>query len=283
MINKSKKEDNMIREKLKSGDASSEIFKEAYEKLGLTKEYNKVKKIKQQIKIAKETLKYAACIILISIISFSTYSLIKNQNCTAEGEKPVEIKESADLPVATMLIDELGDSEKNSFFMSPVGKKELVESADYIAIVKLKKIKKYFNYISKLNVYSNVPLTLSEYEIVNNLKGDLNGDVDIITFGGVISLLDYEKACPISMDKKLGLEYMSEEEKAKTYVKVSNDKTKTIPELEKDKHYLVYFRYNEGMGAYKMIESTFYEYNMENSTILNTDTLEWEKFEFIDN
>ncbi len=283
MISKDRKTDKIIRRSLKNIEVPKEIFEEAYEKLGLKEEYQKVQKNKQQIKFAKQVLEYAACIVLIVIVSFSTFVLVRRQNCTAKNNNYIDkpILEAGELPVATVVINELEDSEKKNFFVSPIGKKDLVEESDYIAIVKLKKIKKYFNYSKEANRYYDTPLTLAEYEVVENYKGILSGIVDIVTYGGVITLSEYEKACPTSIAKKLRLDKISNEEKRKTFVEVYNNNTKYIPKLEKDKYYLIYFKYNNEIEEYKIVDSAVYEYNIEDSTILNTETYQWDSFEFI--
>ena len=51
-------------------------------------------------------------------------------------------------------------------------------------------------------------------------------------------------------------------------------------EPEVGKYYLVFMNYNNDLECYQVLDDLIYEYDITNNTTKNTDTNEWEYYEF---
>ena len=117
-------------------------------------------------------------------------------------------------------------------------------------------------------------------KVVEVFKGNLSGELEIMSYGGVISVNDYirSKLPGESIDAKYI--NLTEEEKEKTFVKIINSFTMSTIEPEVGKYYLVFMNYNNDLECYQVLDDLIYEYDITNNTTKNTDTNEWEYYEF---
>ncbi|MDO4283652.1 MAG: hypothetical protein Q4D02_08470 [Clostridia bacterium] len=232
--------------------------------------------------------KYAAVFVLIIGITITLIIILnkqnKNENIQTPNvavEKPIQNEEKK-LPVASSIINLIGDEyvQNRNLFISPVGLNLVEEETQNIVVVKLEKILYYTNYIEKRNVYTITPFTASKVSVVKSYKGNLTGELEIMSYGGVITLSDYEKACEPEQIKKQGLDKKTQEEKDTTYIEVLNSLTAPLPKLVEGKYYLVFMNYNDNFEKYQVLDTLLYEYDIETDKIRNTDTNEWEDYTF---
>ena len=163
---------------------------------------------------------------------------------------------------------------------SPVGVNLIEEESQFVGVVKIEKINGYTNYIKKTNSYFPAPFIISEVTVEKVFKGNLSGELEIMSYGGVISVNDYirSKLPGESIDAKYI--NLTEEEKEKTFVKIINSFTMSTIEPEVGKYYLVFMNYNNDLECYQVLDDLIYEYDITNNTTKNTDTNEWEYYEF---
>ena len=236
-------------------------------------------------------LKFAACISILIILAiikiiFST-DLLKNKNQFENKENSNEIqmrqneyKSNVELPVASYTLNLSNISDISSKFISPTDLDILKEDSDCIAVVKLNKILYYTNYCKKLDFYTTIALTVSDIQVEKIFKGTLNNETEIMSIGGIISLSDFEKGCQPEQILKHGLDKLSQEEKDNTYIKVQDSISYKMPDLENEKYYLVYLKYNNKFEKYQVLDQFMYEYDIDNDAIRNIDTGEWESFSY---
>lgn len=266
--------DEIIRNLLKTVNVPKKIFSEAYLKLKENKQSNGI-----------NVIKYVACFsiiccILIYIVIFinkNNNSLNNENNANNENETP-KYASQKELPIASYSINLNGTDNIAPRFMSPMGLDIIKEESDCIAVVKLNKVLYYTNYASKVNLYSQIALTVSNVSIVKNFKGNLSDNLEIMSVGGILSISNFEKACFPEQIQKHGFDKMSQEEKENTYIETINLTTISLPKLDEEKYYLVYLKYSDNFEKYQVLDQFLYEYDINNDTIKNIDTSEWIKF-----
>jgi len=163
---------------------------------------------------------------------------------------------------------------------SPIGMSLIEEDSQFVGVVKIKEIKGYTNYIKKTNSYFPAPFIISEVTIEKVFKGNLSGELEIMSYGGVITVSDYikSKLPGQSIDSKY--KNLTDEEKENTYIRVMNAFTLPTIEPEVGKYYLVFMNYNNDLECYQVLDDLIYEYDIENDKTKNTNTNEWEHYEF---
>lgn len=283
MENKFNNIDEFIKFNYKNVEVPNEIFNEAYSNLNAKKTYN-----------IPTYIKYIACISIIivtlitSIVFLMNPSNIKNKLANNENNKNNTTNElnqnnyasEVKLPVASYTLNLNGSDNISNKFISPMGLDIIHKDSDCIAVVKLNKILYYTNYSEKVNLYSTVPLTVSNVSVEKIFKGSLEANLEIMSVGGVLSISDYEKSCQAEQIKKHGFDKMTQEEKETTYIEIANLITIKMPKLEESKYYLVYLKYNNNFEKYQVLDHFIYEYNIIDDTIRNIDTGKFEAFSY---
>ena len=272
--------DNYIKHIYKNSDIPNNILDKAFDNLENSKKNNKTIYIKY----------IASFSIIIFILATGISIFIKTSNSTKQQDinqnddnNSIQIDHNNyatenEIPVASYTIDLDSSSGTSNKFISPMGLDLLKENSDCIAVIKLNKILYYTNYCQKLDFYSTTVLTVSNVHIHKLYKGSLNGELEIMSLGGIVSISDFEKGCQPEQVKKLGFDKMSSEEKENTYIKVKDTLSSKLPPLEEEKYYLVYLKYNERFDKYQVLDQFIYEYDITNDTIKNIDTNEWSSF-----
>lgn len=265
--------DKIIIQSYKDVEIPKDIFEEVYENL---------EEKRENITIIKYISGVAAIIvILLLLITISMFPKeSKNSNIPVIDSKNEDIQ--AELPVASGTINELGDSYQQMFnhLTSPIGMSLIEEESQFVGVVKIEEIKGYTNYIKKTNSYFPAPFVISKVTVKKVFKGNLSGDLEIMSYGGVISVSDYikSKLPGESIDSKY--QKLTEEERNNTFIRVMNAFTLPTIEPEIGKYYLVFMNYNNDLECYQVLDDLIYEYDIENNKTKNTDTNEWDKYEF---
>ena len=262
--------DKIIIQSYKDVEIPKDIFEEVYENL---------EEKRENITIIKYISGVAAIIvILLLLITISMFPKeSKNSNIPVIDSKNEDIQ--AELPVASGTINELGDSYQQMFnhLTSPIGMSLIEEESQFVGVVKIEEIKGYTNYIKKTNSYFPAPFVISKVTVKKVFKGNLSGDLEIMSYGGVISVSDYikSKLPGESIDSKY--QKLTEEERNNTFIRVMNAFTLPTIEPEIGKYYLVFMNYNNDLECYQVLDDLIYEYDIENNKTKNTDTNEWDK------
>lgn len=154
------------------------------------------------------------------------------------------------------------------------------EESQFVGVVKIQKILGYTNYIKKTDSYFPAPFIISKVTIEKVFKGDLKGELNIMSYGGVISVSDYLKSLIPGQSIDSKYQKLTEEERENTYIRVMN--AFTLPTIEPDvgKYYLVFMNYNNNLESYQVLDDLIYEYDIVKDKTRNTDTNEWDNYEF---
>lgn len=140
---------------------------------------------------------------------------------------------------------------------------------NYILAIRVNKILGYTNYIEKLNKYS-LPVTKFEAEVLKCFKGEIEGNIDVYTLGGIISLADWEKTLREEQKEKMGYKKMTQEYKENTYVEIVNSITMEMDKPKEGKVYLVCL--TEDSSAYDGLHTAgiygMKEYNINTNSIM---------------
>lgn len=252
------------------------IFEEAYSKLEDRKHNTFSVKI----------LPAVAAIISVIIIICITIIIQKPKENNATIDIPIvdgENKETeAELPIASEIINEVGDSYQQIYnhLTSPVGLSLVEEEAHFIGVVKVQKILGYTNYIKKTDSYFPAPFIISKAIVEKVYKGDLKGEIEMMSYGGIITVSDYIKSKLPGESIDARYKNMTEEEKENTFIKVMNSFTWSTIEPDVGKYYLVFMNYSENLESYQVLDDLIYEYDIKNDRTKNTETNEWEDYEF---
>lgn len=268
-----KKIDKIIKKSCEDVEVPKEIFQEVYENLEEKK--NSVPIIKYLSGVA------AIIIVILIVITINAFPKDKeNSNIPTIDSKNESIE--SELPVASSIINEIGDSYQQVFdhLTSPVGMNLIEEESQFVGVVKIEKIDGYTNYIKKTNSYFPAPFIISKVTVEKVFKGNLSGELEIMSYGGVISVNDYIKSKLPGQSIDAKYSNLTEEEKEKTFVKVINSFTMSTIEPEVGKYYLVFMNYNNDLESYQVLDDLIYEYDITNNATKNTDTNEWEHYEF---
>lgn len=277
MKNKFNNIDEFIKYAYQNTTIPNDIFNDIYSNLNIKSNYN-----------ISTYIKYVACFTIIigifigSIIfftnSFNTNNQLANNNSTQVKQN--NYASEPELPVASYTLNLSSSSNISNKFIHPMELDIIKKDSDCIAIVKLNKILYYTNYSKKVNLYSTTVLTVSDITVQKLLKGSLNTNSQIMSVGGIISISDFEKGCQPEQIKKHGFDKMSIEEKENTYIEIKDSISSKLPILQQGKYYLVYLKYNNKFEKYQVLDQFMYEYNINDSTIKNLDTNEWEYFNY---
>lgn len=285
MKNKFNNIDEFIKYSYKNTNIPNEIFNVAYSNLN-NKNSNKIYKY----------LKYVACFSLIIIILITSIIFlmkpsnidnqlannenIENNDNTTNNITNDNYASDINLPVASYTLNLNPTNNIGNKFISPMELEIIHQDSDCIAVVKLNKKLYYTNYSEKSNLYSTVPLTVSNISVEKLFKGSLADNSEIMSIGGVLTISDYEKSCQPEQIKKHGFDKMFQEEKDNTYIEIINTITLKMPKLEEGKYYLVYLKYNINFEKYQVLDQFIYEYNINTQKIKNLDTGNWEQFSY---
>lgn len=280
--------DAIIKNVINKEKIPNNIYQEAFNNL------DNINSKKSRYKHKRNIIKFVAVFSMIICISVLGVTLI------LKGNKPVvendianqnngdvenrqdstnSYTEEIKLPVASQsLYIDLSESEATRKFKSPIGMDMLVDYSQYIAVVSLDKILYYTNYQPATDTYIDSPFTVSKVTTKKQFKGNLPEQFEMISWGGVLPLSDYEKGAYKEQILKMGLNEMSEQYKKETYIDFISLMTIYMPKLEEGKDYLVYIRYNSAFEKNQVLDSFIYEYDIGNDKILNHETNEWIDF-----
>lgn len=266
--------DKIIKNSIQNIKVPKEIFSEAYESL---------EGKKNNTNLFRYFIGIAAVIIIIFLVvaNIPGTNTINNEFTVPEinGEnKEIE----SELPVASDIIDTLVDSYQPTLghITSPKGLSLIEEDSQFVGVVKVEKILGYTNYIKGQNLYSRTPFIISKVSIEKVYKGNLSGEIEIMSYGGVISVSDYEKALIEGQSLDARYKNLTSVEKENTYIRVLNSTTMKTIEPEVGKYYLVFMNYSENLESYQVLDDLIYEYNIIENKTKNTNTNEWENYEF---
>lgn len=275
MENKEIKIDNIIKNSYLETQVPKNIFEEAYNNLDENKNGRLVMKYATGIA--------AVIVIMFAILIFKVYKddRTKENEYTPIVEGKDEEIESK-LPVASDSINTLGDSYQSVFghLTSPKGASFIEEHSQFVVVVKVEKILGYTNYIKRIDQYNQTPFIISKVSVEKVFKGDLNGEIEIMSYGGVISVSDYQKSLLPGMTGNYLYSDLTDEEKENTYIRILNSLTFSTIEPDEGKYYLVFMNYSENLESYQVLDDLIYEYDIENDRTKNTDTNKWEDYEF---
>lgn len=271
-----KEVDKIIKESYEDIEVPIDIFNEAYENL----------EEKRDNTIIVKYLSGIAAIITVIFIIVTVSILPREKNNNDSNSIPIidgENKEvESNLPVASDIIYTMGETYQPmiNHLTSPMGMSLIEEESQFVGIVKIEKIIGYTNYIKKTDTYFSTPFIISKVKVEKVFKGDLNGETEIMSYGGVISVSDYIKSKQPGQSIDAKYQSLTEEEKENTFVKIQNAFTLATIEPEIDKYYLVFMNYNDDLECYQVLDDLIYEYDINNDKTKNTDTNEWEIYEF---
>ncbi len=253
------------------------------------------KKRKNKIKI----ISIAACLSILVIVLIPTVLDVapntkESQNVAdiksekAEKESLIEIEYEDD---GTML--KAGQIDYK-YFMN-----KSLASADSSVIVNIVIAKisnmEYYNYTDNLIKYGKnreiitysgycLPRTKVDLDVSKVILGDFKeGDkLKAYTNGGIVTYDEYIKCMednlPFDDSEKVNLEYNALKEEGKDNIYVSCFR-KGDTHLEKDKTYLMVIHKKIGEEYIESSNDLLREYNLENNTVLNYQTGEWEKIQ----
>ena len=266
--------DKVIRNSYKNVEIPSYIFEEAYEKI------RNEKKSRANYKFFFSFSAVFIIVIAIYLVGIINKSKIDNESAVPpmQGEKE-EIQ--SELPVASDKINTIGDLyQPIQNYISPNNLTLVEQTAEFVGVVKVNKIIEYTNYIKRLDKYNQTPFIKSNVSIQKIFKGEIIDNFDMFSYGGVISVSDYEKS--LTDGKTLQEKYsnMSEEEKENTFVSIYDTFTLNTIEPIVGKDYLVFIKFSNNLEGYQVLDTLIYEYDLENDMVKNPTNNTWEKYEF---
>ena len=275
MENNEKNIDKIIQDSYNNIRIPQDMFEDIYANIEQSSKQSKLK----YISLA------AAVLVIVLIVILALFNTKQNVN---EEESDIIINGNneetlAELPIASETINTLGDSYQQlmSPFITPIGNTLIETHTPYIAIVKVNKIIGYTNYIKKLNKYSPTPFIISDVSVEKVFKGDLQANFIMMSYGGVITISDYEKACEEYQEvRNTHYDNLTQEEKDNTYIRILDTFTLNTLEPEIGKYYLVFMNYSDSLENYYVMDSLIYEYDINTHSIKNTDTNKWEHYEY---
>lgn len=267
--------DELIKKSYQDIKIPDEIFNEAYK--NLKNDVNKINLLKYICGVAA---------IITTILIIVITSIIPRVRQNKDSDIPIvdgkneEIE--SQLPVATDIINTIGDSyqQVHGHLTSPIGMSLIEEESQFVGVVKIKKILGYTNYIKKTDSYFPSPFIISKVTVEKVFKGELSGELEMMSYGGVISVSDYKKSKLPGQSIDSRYEKLTEEEQKNTYIRVLNSFTMSTIEPDVGKYYLVFMNYNNDLESYQVLDDLIYEYDVVNDKTKNTDTNEWDDYEF---
>ena len=159
---------------------------------------------------------------------------------------------------------------------------ELEDRSELIIIGTVESIDGVINYCEKLQEYI-MTSTIGKIKVNEIIKTNSmiseNDIFDFIRIGGTISVAEYEKSLTPRQIVRQGLDQMTQEEKENSYVKMAYADD---VEIEENKEYLIYLKYDENMDRYRIIGMQYglLEYNESTNTVKNNTTQKWETIQY---
>lgn len=217
-----------------------ELLKEKYKEI----EYNN--NIELEIKNIKKNnnlYKVASIVLLIIAVAITAImykpgqKLVANdndihENTISDGEQTLEVI----IPAQQIVI---GSKDYTSYVgYATKATSGIGIDVKYVLAIKVNKILGYTNYSQRQDKYS-IPVTKFEAEVLKCFKGNIDGNIQIHTTGGIISLANWEKTLNDEQKEKQGYNKMTQEYKENTYVEIVTSLNLDRPKLEVDKVYLV--------------------------------------------
>ncbi len=249
------------------------------------------KKRKNKIKI----ISIAACLIIFVIVPIALNIAPKE----LQNEADIKTEKAEDKSIIEIEYEDDGTMLKvgqidYKYFMN-----RSLSSADYSVIVNIVIAKvsnmEYYNYADNLIKYGNnretmtysgycLPRTRVDLEVSKVYLGNLKeGDkLKAYTNGGIVTYDEYIKCMEDNLSfadlEKVNLEYSTLKEEGKDNIYVSCFR-KGDTHLEKDKTYLMVIHKKIGEEYIESSNDLLRECNLENNTVLNYQTGEWEKIQ----
>ncbi len=249
------------------------------------------KKRKNKIKI----ISIAACLIIFVIVPIALNIAPKE----LQNEADIKTEKAEDKSIIEIGYEDDGTMLKvgqidYKYFMN-----RSLSSADYSVIVNIVIAKvsnmEYYNYADNLIKYGNnretmtysgycLPRTRVDLEVSKVYLGNLKeGDkLKAYTNGGIVTYDEYIKCMEDNLSfadlEKVNLEYSTLKEEGKDNIYVSCFR-KGDTHLEKDKTYLMVIHKKIGEEYIESSNDLLRECNLENNTVLNYQTGEWEKIQ----
>ena len=256
-----------------------ELLKEKYKEIEYSSniEVKNIKKSNNLYKVASIVLLIIAATITVKIYNPGQKLVADNndipKDIISDGEQKLEEIIANQQIVIGSLSDASHIGYATSYFTSGIDVK-------YVLAIKVNKILGYTNYSKRQDKYS-IPVTKFEAEVLKCLKGNIDGNIEINTTGGIISLADWEKTLNDEQKEKQGYNKMTQEYKENTYVEIVTSLNLDRAKLEVGKVYLVCLAddsyFYEGLrtvGVYGMKE-----YDMSTNSIIENS--KWTNIEDI--
>lgn len=216
----------------------------------LKQKYNEIEcnsDIKLEIKNMKKNnnlYKVASIVLLVVLVAITAKVYNPGQKLIADNDN-IDIEENTisdgeqkleeTIPEHQIVIGLKGDASHigyaTSYFTSGIDVK-------YVLAIKVNKILGYTNYSKRQDKYS-IPVTKFEAGVLKCFKGNIDGNIEINTTGGIISLADWEKTLNDEQKEKQGYNKMTQEYKENTYVEIVTSLNLDRAKLEIGKVYLV--------------------------------------------
>ena len=243
-----------------------ELLKEKYNEI----EYNSdIKLESKNMKKNNNLYKVASIVLLVVLVTITVkvynpgQKLVADnndipENIISDGEQTLE----EIVPDHRIVIDSKDTMPYASYATSGIKVK-------YVLAIRVNKILGYTNYSEKQDKYS-LPVTKIEAEVLKCFKGEVKGNIELYTLGGIVSLANWEKTLREEQKEKMGYNKMTQEYKENTYVEIVNTMIMDGDKPEVGKVYLVCLNLDSKMydglitaGIYSMKE-----YNMSTNSIM---------------
>lgn len=214
-----------------------ELLKEKYNEIEYSSniEVKNIKKSNNLYKVASIVLLIILATITIKIYNPGQKLIADNNDIPKDIISDGEQKLEEIIPEHQIVIGLKGDASHigyaTSYFTNGIDVK-------YVLSIKVNKILGYTNYSKRQDKYS-IPVTKFEAEVLKCFKGNIDGNIEINTTGGIISLADWEKTLNDEQKEKQGYNKMTQEYKENTYVEIVTSLNLDRAKLEVGKVYLV--------------------------------------------
>lgn len=245
---------------MQSDTLKDRIQRRVREKIAISNIRRELEMSKKYINLLYVGIGMCAVVIIGVFIIFNNIQVDNNSEIAKNNEitNNIDNIQNVSLPVATEKV------QLNSDFVSY----EQI-NPKYILAIKVNKIKGYTNYCKKLNKYMSMPITIFEAEVLKCYKGNLEGNIDIWSMGGIITISDLEKSLTEQQREKRSYSKLTKEEKENTFVEVVTSLNLDIDKPEENKVYFVCLAEDNDM--YDMLSVCgiygIKEFNIQNETI----------------
>lgn len=194
-----------------------ELLKEKYKAIEYNSnvEFRNIKKNNNLYKVASIILLVLVATIIVKIYNPGQKLIADNnvnENIIPDEEQTLE----EIIPEQQIVIGSKGDTSyigyATSYFTNGI-------DVEYVLAIRVNKILGYTNYSERQDKYS-LPVTKFEAEVLKCFKGEVQGNIEINTLGGIISLADWENTLNETQKEKQGYNEMTQEYKENTYVEI---------------------------------------------------------------